>query len=37
MTETKAIKHFKRTGCILPGHAGEIAAYIKENNHEDAK
>ena len=32
MTETKAIKHFERTGCILPGHAGEIAEWLSKKN-----
>lgn len=27
---TRAAAHFARTGCILPGHAGEVAAYLKE-------
>jgi len=35
MSETAAVAHFKRTGCILPSHAGEIARYLAENNSED--
>jgi len=29
---TKAVAHFERTGCIMPGHAGEIAAYLAKRN-----
>jgi len=27
---TRAVAHFTRTGCILPGHAAEVAAYRQE-------
>lgn len=27
---TRAVAHFERTGCILPGHQGEIAQYLAE-------
>lgn len=27
MRRSKAIDHWERTGTIIPGHAGEIAAY----------
>lgn len=29
---TRAEAHFARTGCILPGHQGEIAGYIARNS-----
>lgn len=29
---SQAIAHFERKGVILPGHAGEIAEYLAENN-----
>jgi len=32
MNETVAVEHFKRTGCILPSHAGEVARWLAENN-----
>ena len=32
MSESRAIKHFKRTGMILPDHQDEIAAWVAENN-----
>lgn len=32
MNETAAVAHFKRTGCILPGHASEIAEWLSEKN-----
>ena len=35
MSETAAVEYFKRTGCILPSHAGEVARWLAENNSED--
>ena len=32
MSESRAIEHFKKTGCILPDHHDEIAAWVAENN-----
>ena len=37
---TRAVAHFERTGCIIPGHQAEIAGYLAErgadysDNHE---
>lgn len=26
---TRAVAHYKRTGCILPGTQGEVARYLR--------
>jgi len=31
-TDAEAIRHFERTGCILPGHADTIAQYRAEGS-----
>lgn len=27
---SRAVEHYKRTGCIIPGHADEVAAFLAE-------
>jgi len=29
---TEAIAHYKRTGCILPEYAGDVAAWVAQEN-----
>lgn len=32
---TRAVEHYKRTGCIPPGSAGEVARFIAESGREN--
>jgi len=32
----KAVAHWKRAGCILPGHQADVAEWIAEHNGGDA-
>ena len=32
---SKAIEHWKRTGCILPGHQSDIAEWLAKQNRGD--